>query len=346
MEGGEQVGGSKKERSDEEAYQFDMVNYKNLYTLEKWYTDTTKHLTSRTLFLDLGVKEARALVNLYEKENNKSQNYSDEDQLALDQYKQFLDAKMREEFGDKGAFAKLSSRSPKDVLMESDKIATIFKTNLKSITNIEDSNEQLIIYINSLIQSGCFQSGEEIISIFSKSERIYVDLTRWLQFSEDLGPMYVTLREFNQQLRAHMEFRGFVHKKQLNAVTQYYDTVCFDLLLKNEQQYKTAILNYFNQLNSSSFINMDNYIIDFLCYDDFNIQIIEINPWASTTGASLFSWSADRQVLMNGPYEFRILKAPIPDIHKQLFPKIQKIIQEAKEEYKAAHPDDGICLLQ
>jgi len=319
---------TESKRTVEDDHQFQMINYKNLYSLEKWY-HYLKDYTFHTVFVTLSKREVEAFVHFYE-ENVKHKNViTSEDHVILDELTQRLEQTIQTEFlekGNYGAFAKLSTRSPKDVLMESEKLLTILKKNIKSVP-LHDFNGELIAYINSLIEAGNFTSGKEIVEVFSKSERIYVDLTRWLMFPQELGDMFITLREFRSDLRAHMEFRGFVYQNKLNCVSQYYDTVCFDILVKNETIYKQKILSFFETIQK--LIPIENYVVDFVCFDD-HIRVIELNPWASTSGASLFSWHKDRSILFNGPFEFRILSKPEEDVIKTIFPEIKKIDKNSK----------------
>jgi len=88
-------------------------------------------------------------------------------------------------------------------------------------------------------------------------------------------------------------------------VSQYYDTVYFDFLVKNkastaswyginsvltpEQDHiQQRIQNYF-EATICPLIALENYVIDFVVYDNYNdndsrIIVIELNPWAKTTG--------------------------------------------------------------
>jgi len=169
-----------------------------------------------------------------------------------------------------------------------------------------------------------------------------VDLKRWLEFADELGDMLIIFREFRQDIQSHMEFRGFVYKHQLNAVCQYYDTVYFEKLNNEQHIYKQKILEFFPKIDK--LVPLENYIVDFVCFDTGEIKVIELNPWASTTGASLFSWHNDRQLLMNGPFEFRILGKPIEDIKKELFPEIKKLIERANQETADVRPTNCIIL--
>jgi len=48
--------------------------------------------------------------------------------------------------------------------------------------------------------------------------------------------------------------------------------------------------------------------------DSDRVKVIEISPFLRCTGPSLFSWVFDREIMENGPFEFRIKDAPYPNI--------------------------------
>lgn len=54
-------------------------------------------------------------------------------------------------------------------------------------------------------------------------------------------------------------------------------------------------------------------MIDFAVCEN-KIYLIEINPWGSSSRASLFDWVKDANILTNGPCEFRYLKEPLDNI--------------------------------
>lgn len=95
----------------------------------------------------------------------------------------------------------------------------------------------------------------------------------------------MVLRKFEKELKASMEFRGFVHEKKLNALSQYYDVCFYPELVEKKDEIKERVLTFFEQIKDS--ISVDNFILDFVVLED-RIMIIELNPWATTTGAALY----------------------------------------------------------
>ena len=50
------------------------------------------------------------------------------------------------------------------------------------------------------------------------------------------------------------------------------------------------------------------------------IWIIELNPFAETTGACLFDWAADAQTLRSAPVEMRVVREPRQHLDVLLMP--------------------------
>eukprot|EP01126_Amoeba_proteus_P038935 TRINITY_DN4082_c0_g1_i13.p1 TRINITY_DN4082_c0_g1~~TRINITY_DN4082_c0_g1_i13.p1 ORF type:complete len:220 (-),score=31.85 TRINITY_DN4082_c0_g1_i13:1265-1924(-) len=184
-----------------------------------------------------------------------------------------------------------------------------------------------------------FDRGSDILETFKQSDRIAVDLERWTSFSSGLGPMYITFRSFKDDLRAHMEFRCFVHKQKLNAISQYYDTCFFQQLRDRKQWYLEKMKIFYDEvLRHALPEDMENYILDLAVFDDGTVMMIELNPWATTSGAALFSWSQDRLILMNGPLEFRIVEEPMEGVIETFFPDLRLLIERVSQETEEERP--------
>lgn len=107
-----------------------------------------------------------------------------------------------------------------------------------------------------------------------------------------------------------MEFRAFVHKRQLNALSQYCYYQYFADLVSNKLQIQQKILDFFAKIKD--LIPHENYVIDFAIVNNDRVLIIELNPFFGDTGACLFSWREpkDVNIMKNGPFEFRVLEKP------------------------------------
>eukprot|EP00005_Dracoamoeba_jomungandri_P004910 CAMPEP_0174253846 /NCGR_PEP_ID=MMETSP0439-20130205/3210_1 /TAXON_ID=0 /ORGANISM="Stereomyxa ramosa, Strain Chinc5" /LENGTH=341 /DNA_ID=CAMNT_0015335111 /DNA_START=281 /DNA_END=1306 /DNA_ORIENTATION=- len=95
------------------------------------------------------------------------------------------------------------------------------------------------------------------------------------------------------------EFRGFVHKNKLTAVSQY-DRRFNKHAIEHREELEAVILDFFESHCREVFSDYGAYIIDFGLNLDMEIKVIELNSFESWTGACLFSWSTDREVILNG----------------------------------------------
>ncbi len=80
---------------------------------------------------------------------------------------------------------------------------------------------------------------------------------------------------------------------------------------------------YYESLCSDVQLHVENCIIDFAVLPD-RVMVVELNPFASSTGACLFDWSRDAALLRGeAPFEFRVLHAPL---------QIEELVDECLKE--------------
>jgi hypothetical protein len=157
-------------------------------------------------------------------------------------------------------FIRLSSRSPKDVL-----------GGLRPCSNASD-----------------------VIKTLVRSNRVSNDLLWYLNYEIET-PLYLHLIPW-RQCKNEKEFRCFVYKKKLVAVSHYY------LLKQFYIQNNYGLVNEIDRVIDAikNEIVYDDYVID-IEIDEENIHIIEFNPYGKdgTTSASLFNWTKDEKILLN-----------------------------------------------
>ncbi|KAH3744536.1 cell division cycle protein 123-like [Pelomyxa schiedti] len=215
------------------------------------------------------------------------------------------------------AMCKLSSRSPKDAAITSQKMNQLVESRLPriymttaSLTPTEIDNEKLKILFQSLMESMCVTSGREAIMIMTCSGRVLEDLQMSLEHPNE-APMNIVLREW-KRFSVSCEWRGFVHGKTLVALSQYFDTCYFQDVAINKEKIVLTIQTFFDTKLKHR-IPLENYIIDFAVAPDWTeVLIIELNPWLPTTDSCLFNWTKDHAVLYGkAPFQARIVEAPL-----------------------------------
>lgn len=142
------------------------------------------------------------------------------------------------------------------------------------------------------------------------------------------------------------EFRGFVHDKSLNALTQYNTSAAFPQLVQHKQAYSDAVQAFFQDKVRDVLTGHDSYVIDFIVLDTdtadrWQIFVIELNPFYTGAGTGCFSWKHDRELFLHGPYECRIIEQTPEDAADFLPVKWKKYIDRCIE----GHHSKQKCVL-
>lgn len=300
------------------------------YDIDQWY-EKCKDFTFKTVFLPITQTEAKVIIKQYEinilKQNDKI--FGEEDYEIYKKLEERIEDTLQANFYDEEedaavAFVRMSSRSPKDASFTSDEFKQILKRKLMEKGRMlpEDvQNEEFISFFEAQIETLHFDSAEKILDIHCASTRVYEDLQRALEFKSHDWTIHFVFRELAKNHDIALEFRGFVYKRSLNALSQYYDPLYFRKLHKFKDIYLESIKQFFESVKDQ--IPWENCVMDFLIteaedldeptLDDLQVQVVEFNPLNRFTGAALFSWTHDTPLFCaEKPFEFRIRTEPLP----------------------------------
>lgn len=218
-------------------------------------------------------------------------------------------------FGGVG-FAKLSSRSAKDATVERSLAHFHALVDAAPAGSPADSNFKIICLNRAHIQALKVSSGKEVLALFTLSERIFEDLELALEDRAHFA-QNVVIRQW-VPIPIEYEFRGFVHNRKLNALSQYYHHCYFPELVAREAEIANTVRDFWTRIEP--LLPVDSMICDFAVdLANNRVYVLEINPYyvvgaeACGTDAAMFSWKDDRAVLDNGPFEFRLERAPKTD---------------------------------
>ncbi len=285
--------------------------------VDRWYASLSD-VTFRTEFLALAPDEARAIVGCWEREF-KNRTSSDPDPVpesikvpsALRALEKRIDSVIatlgpRPGVG-KGAFVKLSTRSPKDSPVAFAKARQAYGKAVSSLGASPALNDKLVCLAEEVILSLKVTSGEEAIRLLVSSDRVGEDLEYALEPGDEGLSSRVSLlvREW-VDIPSWAEFRGFVWNGTLNAIGQYNHLVVFPELKSHTAAIRADLEAFYASIRDR--IPLSNYIIDFAWTKD-RVYLVEVNPFdgkhvfPASTG--LWSWERDRQQMMNGPLELR-----------------------------------------
>ena len=282
--------------------------------LDRWYA-SLKDKTFRSEMVELSPSEARAIVSCWEKGfKHKDSNapLPDESQIEIPAVLKGLADRLSSSISslspEKGAFIKLSTRSPKDSHIAFANARREYESLLSSKGENVPVNDKLIHLAEVVIESLRVRTGEYAIKLLLSSDRVGEDLEYALEKGDDdfTKCICLILREW-VDIPQWAEFRGFVWSGQLTAIGQYNHLVMFPQLKQQEARVRTDLESFYASIKDQ--IPLDRYIIDF-AWTEEKVYLTEVNPFdgelvfPASTG--LWSWETDRNQMKNGPLELRI----------------------------------------
>ncbi|CAF1391004.1 unnamed protein product [Adineta steineri] len=338
------------------------------FDIDAWYKILHSQ-TFHTEFISISPTIARAFVNYYQTRYNSKNFLTFNDLKSI----QSIQDQLKEQIN--GSFIRLSSRSPKDgqpLDLETLKKfyyqqLNLLKTNYPNEYDTINgkANIEMTAYCYGQFHSLKVTNEFEALNLILSSERIFLDLLDALYCQEVQDKKNINLnniklhdwnnsiiiREWNNFLDPSMEFRCFVYQSNLTAISQY-NHYCKFYHLQNDliiQQIKNVIIKYWEEklkpILDKFTEKYSNCIIDIGVIknnltDEFECIVIEMNPFASSTGASLFNWKIDYDQLtgQKNDIEIRIRSDFYPNIDEYIKFVFQKI--KFNSEDNVLHNDD------
>eukprot|EP01124_Arcella_intermedia_P029266 TRINITY_DN6134_c0_g2_i1.p1 TRINITY_DN6134_c0_g2~~TRINITY_DN6134_c0_g2_i1.p1 ORF type:complete len:399 (-),score=100.86 TRINITY_DN6134_c0_g2_i1:102-1136(-) len=260
-------------------------------------------------------------------------------------------------FGAEGAFIRLDSRSPKDAILSGHAVREVLQKEISSRPHADPYSEacqidDVIAYFRSISKAQQIHTGEEAIDLLLRSNRVLEDLAKGELAQGSSFKSKLVIRKWTD-IEPELEFRTFVVKGQITAITQYHKKCFVPSLKENKDKVEKLIFENFEKVKDLIRVPEGTFTIDFAVSQDYSRSVmIEINDPPPVAGTSLFLWEveSDRKILFEGPYEFRILESFVPwdqqtkdDIHPPLMEYIDSLrgrkakgeeIVEEKEEKK------------
>lgn len=281
---------------------------------ENW-ADLLKDYTFPTRYIGISVEQAKAFVNCYEDISKRQLGHPSEENLArLKTLEAELDTVIQEWKEDQGGvFIKLSSRSAKDAAILHQRLEPLYLERLQFLQknrglNVQETNTRVMAMLWAGLQILKVSSGKEGIWMLTHSERIWQDLYSALEphatgrFSQN-----ICVRKWIE-IDIDMEFRGFVKNGKLNGLSQYNHLVFSDRLQgdKGNEIAKMILEFLYQSIKPILDAQFQDYVIDFGLTNCGRVVVIELNPFLDSTDGALFSWREEREILENGPFQFRV----------------------------------------
>eukprot|EP00727_Mastigamoeba_balamuthi_P010050 m51a1_g5668 hypothetical protein (978) ;mRNA; f:919970-924001 len=299
----------------------DVALYQNVVldsNAEQWLNLLDDTVTFATDFLPLTIADAHALLAANEAYERAGRGYPRAELLVTgsleslaSSLQQVIDS-VRQRNSCEYVFVKGSSRSHKDVLINCKPLLEVCRRNLERHLKAGepcDDNTKSAAVLEAGVELLRAREAREVVALLAASTRIKEDMTLALEhpgrFCEN-----IVVRQW-VDIDIDMEFRAFVHGGELRAMSQYNHFVVFERLLRVSDAVCSRVREFWQRevrprLEAGRYPR--DYVVDFAVTGAQldRVWVIEINPFLDSTDPALFSWTNDRKVLTEGPFEFRV----------------------------------------
>lgn len=233
-----------------------------------------------------------------------------------------------------GAFVKLDSRSPKDALVgdvRSEGVRALVVEHIKkhaAISGVAPGQKMpaqcALNGLMAALQEGLrVRNGKQAVALLSKSWRVREDL----HSARSLSPFArtgIALRSWVPGMNDQPwnEYRAFVFENKLTAASQYDHLCYYPQVVENGEKISRVLRSFFDSELAHRLEKLSTYVVDLFVdvealaggKTEGVVQVVELNSFESWTGACLFSWGADNDVIFGRkPFELRVVTKPAPD---------------------------------
>ena len=247
------------------------------------------------------------------------------------------------------AFVRLSTRSPKDAVALVPRLREQLVAALRERFALlpplvgggaPDRNAQLCALDGCMCDLMAVADGAQAFELIMHSERCVSDLRRMLEHRESLPTwdLQLIVRE-HVRLPPSSEYRCFVRGGELCAVSQYFASSYFAPVAAGAAATQARIEQFFEQ-HCKGALGLEDCILDLALMPEpgaaeaaetaeaageaaaplGGVWLIELNPYAPTTGACLFDWQADAETLAHPQVEMRVVTEPGANLDALLMP--------------------------
>ncbi|PRP80688.1 hypothetical protein PROFUN_11647 [Planoprotostelium fungivorum] len=227
------------------------------------------------------------------------------------------------------SFIKTSSMSPKDVVLLLPSFKTNYSNNYRTerekrgwndMNKNEQNQTKLLAFMDACTLCLQFSNAKEALRAFVLSQRTAEGMERALTH-EEYGNFII--RKW-MPAPLDSEFRLFVHDNVLRGASQYIDSYFSKRIFHHRDHVAAAITKFFHdklgpRLHSTFYHyavdicipDLSSYITDtdlIVPVDQWELKVIEVNPWFESTGMCLFSGRAEEELEEKEGRQFPIVK--------------------------------------
>jgi hypothetical protein len=289
--------------------------FRTAFGISSWFHRLPEQFTFPTRFVQLSMEDLKLLISVYDDPKKDMEKLGD----LIAKIDQTLD-----DWKETGVFVKLDSKSAKDFVrgIDDKELIELVRVEFEQAQK-QCENKQIPRNVaHSTFLKACGKrmkctTGKEICEQLTNSWRVVEDIKateRYMCYGNSYVdfPLHIVIRKWDQQIQddSEMEFRGFVNNNQLNAVSQYDYLQIYPFVVENRELIQKRIYEFWEQqLQDLLSQSHRSYVCDFYVPKNPNesVKLVELNPFLSSSGPCLFNWSKENSILLNGPFEFRIL---------------------------------------
>jgi len=306
------------------------------FDIEQWYPSLSS-VTFDSQFLNLTPEVAQAFVNFYQRRYNNKDHLSPEDCRLIRAFQPKLEEAIHSvslSSPSRKVFVRLSNRSPKDGTRPGVDVKSLINKELKKL-GAQDANAQMIAICRASRELIAVQNALQAMELLLSSERVFRDLLLALdcrkleeqdEKCETSWSTQVCIRAWNDKVRDELEFRCFVYQNRLTAISQYNHYCLLDFGDLNEDVIRDRVVAFWSRVKH--LISAQDYIMDVAFVDPSAKEskpggdekgpteiLIELNPYKTTTGGSMYCWKLDDKLLKDGnSIDVRLRKDKLPNL--------------------------------
>jgi D123 len=296
------------------------------FHVEHWYEPLKEH-TFKTTWFDLTREQAHALIH-YRHRALKPKSVRTRIEASARQLVEQLDSSMAELFNNNIKdnnetfaftsssssclfFARLSSRSAKDAVMHSEQIKECFRAEraASNLNGLDDDVADMLAFVRACGMALAVKNGDDVLQLFAASQRISDDLSTALELDASSFSVKMIVRAF-VPLQFELEFRAFVARRRLAAVSQYYASIVAPAIVERKAELLADMQRFYDGvLEPLVPAELTEFVIDFAWTLDGRLVVVEINLPPPVAGSALFDRNSDADMAIvrgDAPFEFRI----------------------------------------
>lgn len=187
-----------------------------------------------------------------------------------------------------------------------------FPIPTEHVTTIDevDFGSSFLAMCRSRLESTAVQSGEDVLSLLTRSKRIYGDFSLQVRLRPTPWDCYLAFSPYDDQMAQYPfhEFRCYISNRQIRCIMQYSYLVTCPISADDMPFAIEAIIDFlqnkFLPMLSSQILDL---AVDVQCLpvlpQQYEIKFIETNPLGPGTVWGHLSWDTDRCWLLFDPQD-------------------------------------------